>query len=94
MMADPDDRKAPPDKIWVCMRCGRTSEDRFGMEGKVAPEWDSSCTLNAKLYFRSMLRFTKDGRVEEIVEPQLSEPAKIKATPPKVVKAKPKAKAK
>lgn len=72
------------------MACGKTAEDRFGMEGEASPGWDASCMLNAKLYFRSMLKFSEEGRVEEIVEPELPKPEKI--IPPKVRKAKVKVK--
>lgn len=58
-----DDSRAPADKIWVCMHCGKTGENR------TSPDWDANCTLNAKLYFRSMLKFREDGTVEEIIQP-------------------------
>jgi len=44
-----EERMAPDGSIWVCRRCGKTAEDRYGIEGKHSYGWDESCTLNAVL---------------------------------------------
>ena len=43
------DRFAPPDKIWVCVACGKLATDRYGMEGWRSYGWDESCMLNSVL---------------------------------------------
>lgn len=43
------DRIAPEDGIWVCVACGKTAVDRYGMEGPHSPMWDESCMMNAVL---------------------------------------------
>jgi|KBSMisStaDraftv2_1062788.scaffolds.fasta_scaffold27979_8 hypothetical protein len=42
-------RMAPADGIWVCAACGKTAEDRYGIEGVHSPGWDESCMLKAVL---------------------------------------------
>jgi hypothetical protein len=45
----PSTRLAPKGKIWVCMVCGKTAKDRYGMEGPHSKDWDESCMLNSIL---------------------------------------------
>jgi hypothetical protein len=45
----PSTRFAPEGKIWVCMVCGKTAKDRYGMEGPHSKDWDESCMLNSVL---------------------------------------------
>lgn len=73
-----DEAEAPPDKIWVCMHCGKTSDNRLS-------GWDASCVLNARLYFRNLLKLREDGTVEEIIEPTVQE--KKKPVAPRIKKA-------
>ena len=40
---------APADGIWVCAVCGKTAEDRYGIEGVHSSGWDESCMLHAVL---------------------------------------------
>jgi hypothetical protein len=42
-------RFAPEGKIWVCMVCGKTAKDKYGMEGPHSKNWDESCMLNSVL---------------------------------------------
>ena len=77
-----EDFHAPLNKVWVCMHCGKTSKDRLG----VKDNWSPTCTLNAKLFFRSMLKFNDKGNVEEIIEPP--EQAKEEVGDPKRKRAK------
>ena len=44
-----DKRIADDDEIWVCAACGKTSVDRYGIEGPHSSDWDESCMLNAVL---------------------------------------------
>jgi hypothetical protein len=48
-MAEPNERMAPADGIWLCGACGKTAEDRYGIEGRRTTGWDESCMLNAIL---------------------------------------------
>ncbi len=47
-MKEPD-RHAPNGTIWVCQACGKTAQDRYGIEGEHSHGWDESCMLNAVL---------------------------------------------
>jgi len=42
-------RFAPEGKIWVCMVCGKTAKDKYGMEGLHSKNWDESCMVNSIL---------------------------------------------
>jgi len=42
-------RFAPEGKIWVCMVCGKTAKDKYGMEEPHSKDWDESCMLNSTL---------------------------------------------
>ena len=55
---------APEGKVFVCMACGKRSQDLFG-EQKIDKCWDESCMLNAVMVDVSKLRIA-NGRVVEI----------------------------
>ena len=63
-------RIAPPSTIWVCGACGKTAEDRYGLEGERSRGWDASCMLNAVLCHREKLfdewRALTDEEFEQI----------------------------
>lgn len=62
-IAEPE-RIALPGSIWVCGACGKTSQDRYGIEGERDHGWDESCMLNATLcYDDSLWRSTNTLRV-------------------------------
>lgn len=42
-------RIAPKGTVWMCAACGKTAEDRYGLEGARSPGWEESCMLNAIL---------------------------------------------
>lgn len=42
-------RIAPKGAIWICAACGKTADDRYGIEGEHSYGWDESCMLNAVL---------------------------------------------
>lgn len=42
-------RMAPEGFIWVCAACGKTAQDRYGLNGIHSRGWDESCMLNAVL---------------------------------------------
>lgn len=56
------DRMAPPGTIWVCGACGKTAEDRYGIEGEKSRGWDESCMMNAVLCMKDSLEYD-GGRV-------------------------------
>ena len=43
------DRFAPEGYLWVCVACGKTAKDRYGIEGTKSAGWDASCMLNSVL---------------------------------------------
>lgn len=56
------DRMAPDGQIWVCGACGKTAEDRYGIEGEHSRGWDESCMLHAVLCYDKLT----DGRWEAV----------------------------
>lgn len=38
---------ADPGKIWVCLACGKTSQDDYGTMER-SPGWDESCMMNSQ----------------------------------------------
>lgn len=48
-MDHPDLRNAPEGAIWVCGACGKTAQDRYGLEGQHDRGWDESCMLHSIL---------------------------------------------
>ena len=55
----------PNDCLWVCLACGKTSQDRFGCEGATRG-WDESCMLNAVLVEKKDITYGDNGRVSRI----------------------------
>jgi hypothetical protein len=55
------ERIAPDGQVWVCLACGKTARDRFGLEPH-ANGWDESCMLNAALCYEDKLTRSEDGR--------------------------------
>lgn len=51
-------------KIWVCLACGKRSNDQMG-ENPVDMGWDVSCMLNAYEAFEDQL-VIENNRVKEI----------------------------
>ena len=51
-----NDRFVPDDGIWVCAACGKTSTDRYGIEGEHSRGWDESCMMNAVLCKRAGIK--------------------------------------
>ena len=62
-----DPNVAPLGFKWVCMACGKTSENREGGD-TASPGWDESCMLNSRLYPLARLIYdeTKPGRVRAV----------------------------
>lgn len=48
------------DIIWVCLACGKTSEDRYGKKN-TSHGWDESCILNAVQVKKSHLIYNPAG---------------------------------
>jgi len=46
--------QAPKDYIWVCLACGKYSDNRMGVPGS---GWDESCFLNSKLVREDCVKF-------------------------------------
>ena len=57
-------------QIWVCQCCGKTSEDKYGIEGKHSYGWDVSCVVNAVLCWKGRLTMS-GGRVSELPQTAL-----------------------
>lgn len=66
MTKKPIDTMAPPDKIWVCLACGKVSKDKFGGETLSSFGWDVSCMLNSDLFDMDCLVYDEHGRVVAI----------------------------
>lgn len=65
-----NERMAPEGFLWVCLACGKTATDRYGIEGENSPWWDESCMMNSALHPKSHLVYAPDSRcVTEIKEP-------------------------
>lgn len=56
------ERMEPPGAIWVCGACGKSSQDRYGIEGEKSAGWDESCMMNAVLCDEATL-IRVNGRV-------------------------------
>ena len=54
------------DKIWVCLACGKRSNDQYG-NNPINMGWDASCVLNS-IEIDPDLLVIKDDRVVEILE--------------------------
>jgi hypothetical protein len=56
--------------IWVCLACGKTSEDRYGNKN-TSHGWDESCILNSVQVKKSHLIYNSDrSRVVGIKDPR------------------------
>jgi hypothetical protein len=55
---------APEGKVWVCLACGKMSQDVWG-EQRISQGWDVSCTINCGLFNKRDLEI-RDGRVVRI----------------------------
>ena len=54
-------------KIWVCVACGKTSEDKYGTVN-TSYGWDISCCLNAQEFDKDDLVYSKGKRVIQVKE--------------------------
>ena len=54
-----------PKNLFVCLACGKTSEDKYGIEGKHSYGWDVSCMMNSQEIEKDRLVF-EAGRVIKI----------------------------
>ncbi len=61
---------APYDCLFVCLACGKTSEDKYGMEGRHDSGWDESCMLNCELFGKEELVYGPGTRVAKILTPR------------------------
>ena len=58
---------APKGKVWVCLACGKRSQDKYG-EHAVNRGWDVSCMLNSSLFEEKRLVLDpKTKRVTEVL---------------------------
>lgn len=56
---------APDGKIWVCLACGKMSQDKYGFQ-KISRGWDESCMLNSAMFDKSEL-VIENNRVVKIL---------------------------
>ena len=63
---------APEGQVFVCLACGKLSQDKYGFE-KITQGWDESCMLNSRLCYRDKLSYGDDGRVNKVDEGGLVE---------------------
>lgn len=54
---------ADPGKVFVCLACGKTSHDRYGIVGEHSTGWDESCMLNCEEFKIEGLTYSPGGRV-------------------------------
>jgi len=64
-MSEPD-RFAPDGFLWVCLACGKTASDRYGIKGAFSYGWDESCSMNSSMFAKSRLVYGAGKRVEKI----------------------------
>ncbi len=50
---------APTRQVWVCLACGKMSEDKFGNK-KISYGWDVSCVIHSRLCYKDKLVIDKD----------------------------------
>lgn len=62
-----EERIAPEGAIWVCMGCGKTARDLYGIEGEHSYGWDESCVLNAVLCDEASIQRDATGRITFVV---------------------------
>lgn len=58
-------KTAPDGSVWVCLACGKRSNDQYGTLA-LTPGWDESCALNCELYREDRLVLNDQGLVVEI----------------------------
>lgn len=53
-------------KIWVCLACGKTSQDHYGTMGR-SHGWDESCMMNSiEIEIDRLVFYPNSKRVKEI----------------------------
>lgn len=57
----------PGTKVWVCLACGKMSNDQNGND-PISYGWDASCVLNSQQFDKDHL-VIKDGRVIRVINP-------------------------
>jgi hypothetical protein len=58
------ERHAPSGATWVCVACGKTCTDQYGIDANSEPRgWDESCALNSILCRADNLVRGAGGRV-------------------------------
>jgi hypothetical protein len=63
-------RIAPEGKVWVCLACGKTSKDSYGIESpkETSKGWDASCLVSCQLFDKDKIKFDNNtGLVVEIL---------------------------
>ena len=60
--------KAPKDCLWVCLACGKTSEDQIDGVGEGSRGWDESCFLNSRLVKKCNITRKENGRVAQVTK--------------------------
>jgi len=58
---------APEDYIWICLACGKRSQDKYGFD-LIDKGWDESCMLNSRMVKESDLTLI-DGRIARVDGP-------------------------
>jgi hypothetical protein len=53
------------DKVWVCMACGKLSNDKYG-DDPISVGWDVSCSMNAAEFRKDQL-IVHENRAVEII---------------------------
>ena len=52
-------------KIWVCLACGKRSNDKFG-DNPIDKGYDAACVINSQEYYEDECILDENGRVKEI----------------------------
>jgi len=53
-------------KIWVCLACGKRSNDKFG-DNPIDKGWDAACVINSQEYYEDECILDENGRVKEML---------------------------
>lgn len=66
-MSTLEERMAPEGKVWVCMACGKTAQDQYGIVGEHTRGWDVSCAVNSTLFDKDMLEYGLGSKNDRVV---------------------------
>lgn len=66
-MLPPREYDAPLGSLWVCMMCGKISDNKYWIREAGSHGWDGSCMMNSRLFEVGRLKMEGD-RVTHILK--------------------------